>query len=289
MVILRPYLSIFIKKTLILHRNKFKIYPDNSKTMNKYTDVLRKSMRSLNLFDYVLIGSICALSLVSFYVKGEFNANIFIAALSAVLGVFCVVLGAKGSLANWIIGTVECILHIYICFVSHIYGDFLQRIFWNLPMQFFGWKNWRKRERHDNTTSIRTRYMTWNQRGITVLAVGVLTFVLGLFLQNFGPWMIGVLKDILPDMQFKTLKADYDFPALLWFDAFTTVASIVALFISIKAYVEQWYLWLSINITSLCIWIFQDTEFSFMTIAKYGVYLVNTFYGIYMWNKLSKE
>ena len=68
MVILRPYLSIFIEKTLILHRNKFKIYPDNIKIMNKYTDVLCKSMKSLNRFDYVLIGSICTLSLVSFYV-----------------------------------------------------------------------------------------------------------------------------------------------------------------------------------------------------------------------------
>ena len=131
--------------------------------------------------------------------------------------------------------------------------------------------------------------MTWRQRGITLIAVAVLTFVLGLFLKQFGPWMIGVLRDILPDMQFRTLKADYDFPALLWFDAFTTVASIVALYVSIKAFVEQWFLWLTINISSLCIWIFQDTDFSFMTIAKYGVYLVNTFYGIYVWNKLSKS
>lgn len=255
---------------------------------NKYTDVLSKSFKSLNAFDYILIITICALSIVSFVVKGDFNFRIFIAAFSAILGVFCVVLGAKGSVANWIIGTVECVLHIYICFVSHIYGDFLQRIFWNLPMQFLGWKNWRKRERKDNSTAIRTRYMTWSQRGITFVAVAVLTIILGIFLKYFGPWMIGVLREILPDMQFKTLKPDYDFPALLWFDAFTTVASIVALYISIKAFVEQWYLWLAINISSLCIWIFQDTEFSFMTIAKYGVYLVNTFYGIYMWNKLSK-
>ena len=85
------------------------------------------------------------------------------------------------------------------------------------------------------------------------------------------------------------VQDDYDFPALLWFDAFTTVASVAALYVSIKAFVEQWFLWLAINISSLCIWIFQDTDFSFMTIAKYGVYLVNTFYGIYVWNKLSKS
>ena len=33
----------------------------------------------------------------------------------------------------------------------------------------------------------------------------------------------------------------------------------------------------------------SDSEFSFMTVAKYSVYLVNTFYGIWMWSKLAKK
>ena len=257
--------------------------------MNKYTDVVKKSFATLNLFDYLLIAAILALSAVSFIVKGELNANVVIAAVSATLGVLCVVLGAKGALANWLFGIVECMLHIYICFASHIYGDFLQRLFWNLPMQFLGWKNWRRRERDDDTASIRTRYMTWKERFVTLSVIVFFTAVLGVFLKCFGPWLIGVLKDVLPDMEFKTLKADYDFEALLWCDSFTTVASVVALYVSIKAFVEQWYIWLAINVASICIWFFQDTDFSFMTIAKYTVYLVNSFYGIYMWNKLSKE
>lgn len=256
---------------------------------DKYSVTIKESLKHLNAFDIALLTVICGMSIVSFIMKGQLNANIVIAAVSAILGVFCVVLGAKGSIANWLLGFVECILHIYICLVSHIYGDFLQRLFYNLPMQVLGWKNWRKRERKDHSTSIHTRYMTWSQRGKTVAVVVVLTIALGMFLKDFGPWMIEVLHAYLPDMVFKTLKPDYDAPALVWCDAYTTVASIVALYISIKAFVEQWYLWLSINITSLCIWIVQDTDFSFMTIVKYSVYLVNTFYGIYMWNKLSKD
>jgi len=139
--------------------------------MNKYLDVVKRSLVSLNWFEILLLISILALSVISFIVKGEFSINNTIAAVSAILGVFCVVLGAKGSIANWIFGIVEACLHIYICFVTHIYGDFLQRVLWNLPMQFYGWKNWRKRERKDESTTIVTRYMSWNQRIYTVLAI----------------------------------------------------------------------------------------------------------------------
>ena len=252
--------------------------------MNKYLDVVKRSLTSLNWFETLLLVAILALSVISFIIKGEFSLNNTIAAVSAILGVFCVVLGAKGSIANWIFGIVEACLHIYICFVTHIYGDFLQRLLWNLPMQFYGWKNWRKRERKDKSTTIVTRYMSWNQRIYTVLAILIGTVCLGYFLKDFGPWLIGHLHEILPDMQFKTLKTDYDHPVQLWLDAFTTIISI-----STKAFVEQWFLWLIINITYICMWLMSDSDFSFMTVAKYSVYLINSFYGIWMWNKLSKK
>ena len=84
------------------------------------------------------------------------------------------------------------------------------------------------------------------------------------------------------------VQANYASESQLWLDATTTVLAIVTMFISVKAYVEQWYMWLFINVLSILIWIQSDTDFSFMVVAKYSVYLVNSFYGIYMWNKLSK-
>ena len=253
------------------------------------SEVVKKSITTLNVFEIVLMACIMLLALSSFFIKGEFSWQNCIAAVSAILGVFCVVLGAKGSLANWIFGMFEGFLHIVICFYTHMYGDFLQRIFWNLPMQFVGWKSWRKRELSDHTNRVKTRYMTWKQRGLTFLVVAVMTVLLGFFLKVFGPWMIDTLHGILPDMQFKTLKMDYDQEAQLWLDAFTTVLSIVTLYISVKAFVEQWYMWLIINVSYITMWLMSDSEFSFMTVAKYSVYLINTFYGIWMWSKLAKK
>lgn len=260
---------------------------------NRYLTLMRLTFRSLNWFEILLLLAILSLAVASFVIKGNFTINSIIAAFAAILGVFCVVLGAKGSMANWIFGIVEAFLHIYICFCTHIYGDFLQRLFYNLPMQFYGWKNWGKRRRHDDSGTIHTRYMTWKQRGITLLCVAAGTWALGEFLIYFGPWMIQTLTDMFQTMgwgeiSFKTLKADYDSYAQLWLDSFTTVLSIITMWISVKAFVEQWYMWLIINVAYIAMWLMSYSDFSFMTTAKYSVYLINSFYGIYSWNKLSK-
>ncbi|MDD6494252.1 MAG: nicotinamide riboside transporter PnuC [Bacteroidales bacterium] len=257
--------------------------------MNKYLYILKTSITGLNLFERLLLAAILCLTVIGFVMKGVVTFNSMIAAIAAILGVFCVVLGAKGSLANWIFGIIEAFLHIYICFCTHIYGDMLQRLVYNLPMQFIGWNKWKKRVRNDGSQTIHTRYMTWKQRTLTLIAVSAGTVALGLFLIAFGPWFIDTLHSVFPDMEFKTLKQSYDTPMQLWLDSFTTVMSVITMYISVKAFVEQWFMWLTINVAYIALWLMSDSEFSFMTVAKYSVYLINSFYGIYMWNKLSKE
>lgn len=257
--------------------------------MNKYLYILKTSITGLNLFERLLLAAILCLTVIGFVMKGVVTFNSMIAAIAAILGVFCVVLGAKGSLANWIFGIIEAFLHIYICFCTHIYGDMLQRLVYNLPMQFIGWNKWKKRVRNDGSQTIHTRYMTWKQRTLTLIAVSAGTVALGLFLIAFGPWFIDTLHSVFPDMEFKTLKQSYDTPMQLWLDSFTTVMSVITMYISVKAFVEQWFMWLTINVAYIALWLMSESEFSFMTVAKYSVYLINSFYGIYMWNKLSKE
>ncbi len=252
--------------------------------MNKYVYYLRQSFVHLNWFEITLMSAIMLLAILSFIIKGEFGVNNFIAAVSAILGVFCVVLGAKGSITNWLFGIVECFLYTYIAISGHIYGDALQRMLYTLPMQFIGWHLWSKRERDDESTQIQTRYMTWKVRMMYLTITAVMVLAFGYVLKFVGPH----LTNFFDYMHFK-VQADYASQSQLWLDSTTTVLSVVTLFISVKAYVEQWYLWLFINICSILIWVQSSTDFSFMVVAKYSVYLINSFYGIYMWHKLSNK
>lgn len=251
--------------------------------MNKYVNTVVQSFRRLNWFEVMLMAAIIILAIISFIYKGEFGFNNFIACVSAIMGVFCVVLGAKGSMANWIFGIIECFLYTYISISGHIYGDAMQRLLYTLPMQFVGWYLWSKRERNDESTQIETRYMSWMTRLEYLTVTTIMILALGYFLKFAGPH----LTEFFSYMHFK-VQANYASGSQLWLDATTTILAVVTTFISVKAYVEQWYLWLFINVFSILIWVQSDTDFSFMVVAKYSVYLVNSFYGIYMWNKLSK-
>ncbi len=251
--------------------------------MNKYLRIVRQSIITLTPFEVLLLVAILVLSILSFVVKGEFRLNNFIACVSAILGVFCVVLGAKGSIANWIFGIVECVLYSYIALAGHIYGDAMQRILYTLPMQFVGWHLWSKRKLNNDAAQIKTRYMTWKVRFLYLVITILIILAFGYFLKFVGPH----LTNFFYAMNFH-VQPNYTNGFQLWLDATTTIFFLVAMFISTKAYVEQWFLWLFINIFSIIIWSLSATEFSFMTVAKYSVYLVNSFYGLYMWNRLSK-
>ena len=246
----------------------------------------------LSLYDWFLIAGvvICSSIYTVYSVRSgsETLQGALLGSVAGIAGVFCVVLVAKGNIWNYLFGLVNVSLYAWISYKASLYGDACLNAFYYLPMQFIGFNMWKKRTRHDGTATIRTRYMTWRQRWITMASVVIGTIALGVFLIYFGPWMIGVLTEILPDMEFKTLKMDYDTTSQLWLDSFTTVMSIVTMVVSVKAFVEQWYMWLFINVAYIAMWLMSDSVFSFMTVAKYCVYFVNSIYGIYMWNKLSK-
>lgn len=250
----------------------------------KLTATLAASFKALNPFEICLMSAIMLLAVLSFVIKGEFAADNCVAAVSAVLGVFCVVFGAKGSMANWIFGVVECLLYSYICIKGHIYGDAIQRVLYTLPMQFVGWYLWSKRKRDDNTTQIHTRYMSWHTRLLYLAVMAAMVGAFGAFLKFAGPHLTTFFYSLNLHVQ-----PNYTNQLQLWMDATTTILFIVTMWMSVKAYVEQWYLWLFINALSICIWAMSATDFSFMTVSKYSVYLINSIYGIYMWNKLSKN
>ena len=65
-------------------------------------------------------------------------------------------------------------------------------------------------------------------------------------------------------------------------DSFTSIETITSL-------LDVVCMWIIINVAYISMWLMSDSDFSFMTVAKYSVYLINSFYGIYMWNKLSKN
>ena len=75
--------------------------------------------------------------------------------------------------------------------------------------------------------------------------------------------------------------------SLSYVDALSTVASIVAMVISIKMYLEQWIIWIIVDVVTVIMWAmaFVNGSDSIATLFMWIVYLANAFLMYIKWAK----
>lgn len=223
-----------------------------------------KKINTLGVFDWVLILGIIALNIIYSLLQQEVD---FLGTVAAVTGVICVVLVAKGNILNYFFGFINVALYAYISFNAQLYGDAVLNAFYYLPMQFIGWFLWfKKRESKDSVTVVAKR-MSGSQRVLLIIVSSALTLMVG--------YILSIYNDPQP-----------------YKDSATTVLSVIAMFVMVKAYVEQWILWIVVNIISTVMWFvlyFNGAEHSLFMIFMWLAYLANSVNGLLVWINLSKK
>lgn len=68
-----------------------------------------------------------------------------------------------------------------------------------------------------------------------------------------------------------------------WADAFTTALSIVAMWMLARKYLEQWLVWIAVDMASTMLYIYKDLWF---TAALYLAYAVIAVFGYRKWKRL---
>ena len=178
---------------------------------------------------------------------------------SAVTGVICVILTAKGKVSCFVWGIFNCIAYAYIGYINKYYGEFMLNAFYYLPMQFVGIYTWNK-HMNKETSNVEAKQITTKE--IIGYAVGSLTGILiyGYILQTLGG-------------------------NLPYVDAFTNTLSIVAAIMSIRRLAEQWILWILIDIASVGMWVVavQNGSDNIATLLMWSVYLANAIWGYIKW------
>lgn len=76
---------------------------------------------------------------------------------------------------------------------------------------------------------------------------------------------------------------DSDVP---WWDSFTTALSIIAMWMLARKYVEQWIVWIIVDIVCCGLYRYKGLEF---TSALYGLYTIIAIFGYFKWKRLMNE
>lgn len=223
-----------------------------------------KKINTLNWFDWLLISGIVLLNIIYSVLEGEAD---FTGVTAAVSGVVCVVLVAKGNILNYIFGVINVSLYAWISWKAQLYGDAFLNALYYLPMQFAGWFLWfRKRESEESVTIV-TRRMNVKERVWLAFISVTLTLLVG--------YLLSLAGDPQP-----------------YKDSATTVLSVIAMYIMVKAYMEQWALWVIVNMISIIMWLilyYKGAEHAMLMVIMWVAYLANSINGWIVWHRLSKH
>lgn len=223
-----------------------------------------RNLNTLKPFDWFLIVGIISINVIYSLLEKEFD---IIGSIAGITGVVCVVLVAKGNIFNYFFGLVNVSLYALISYKAALYGDAALNAFYYLPMQFIGWYSWMGRRNNKESVTVVAKRMITSERVILVL-ISLTTVAL-------TAWVLYILEDPQP------IK-----------DATTTVLSIIAMFLMVRRYMEQWVLWIIVNIISVVMWVIAFTSgesHSMLMVIMWLFYLANSVNGWIVWIRLSQN
>ena len=227
--------------------------------MEKYKTWIKNELWvGYTLFEKLFLLSMLLLQIAVYIIVPDSVIGI----ISGISGVISVVLCAKGKISFYFIGFVQTISYLYLAWTNAFYGEVIENLFYLVTMIWgiFIWKkNMQKNE--NGTSDVKAKKFNWWQWVISVVLTIAATLVMGYVLDQIGSNQA-------------------------YLDAATNVMAILAQFLMIWCYREQWVWWVVIDIVCIVMW-FNVGNWSM--VAMYIAWTINAIYGWYNWTKLNKR
>jgi nicotinamide mononucleotide transporter len=217
--------------------------------------------------------------------------NWLVSPISAISGVLCVVMVAKGLLSNWIWGLISACSYGLIAWTSGYYGDWLLNWFYFLPAQFFIYYSWRH-QLHSETRQVRVKRLGWHWLWVLLLVL-LSIIALAEVLSNLDTFISDALKrnsavyDSLQTLTGFSLSG----PLL---DASTVVLQITAQLLMIRMFAAQWPFWIATNVLTIFAWSLvlvttpNSAPYAVPTLLMWIAFLINSVYGAISWHRGAK-
>ncbi|MBP9477789.1 MAG: nicotinamide mononucleotide transporter [Sebaldella sp.] len=218
-----------------------------------------KVLKEWNWFEKSWLVIFTVINIIVFF----YSKDSVLGLIASLTGMLSVILVAKGKISNYYFGIINVVLYGFISYQSKYYGEAMLNLGYFLPMQLIGLVVWSKNQVNvDEKTEVKAERMKKKQIILwSIVAIaGILIY--GIILKKIG--------NVLP-----------------FADAFTNVLSIIAMILMVKRYIEQWAVWILIDIVSIYMWFFIKSNYN-ITIM-WTAYLINAIYGLINWIILYKK
>jgi nicotinamide mononucleotide transporter len=165
----------------------------------------------------------------------------------------------KASIYLWIASIIMPAIYIIVYYQAGLYADFGINIYY-LIASVYGWIIWKKQQGQtdnipQNTISCMPKSRWYPLVGITTLLFAAIAWILIRFTDSNVPY---------------------------W-DSFTTALSVAALWMLAHKYIEQWLVWIIVDVVCCGLYIYKELYF---TAGLYGLYSIIALFGYIKWKQL---
>ncbi len=175
--------------------------------------------------------------------------------IGVAVGVIYLYFEWRASIWLWAASIVMPAIYIFVYFESGFYADMAMNGYY-LGASIYGWLYWtigRKKENKLPITHIP------RQKIVPLIAIGVVLW--------------GAIWLALVRFTDSTVPIG---------DAFTTAASVVAMWALSRKYAEQWLIWLAVDVVCTALYLYKGL---YPTAVLYGAYSVIALFGYFKWRK----
>ncbi len=186
----------------------------------------------------------------------------FIELFGTITGLITVWLAARNNIWTWPIGLINVSSFFIIFWQVQLYADmFLQLYFFG--MSIYGWLYWYGQK--DVVEKI--TFLSSKSRLISLIIIIIGVFIVGA--------VISKIHIYFPEVFVKPAAYPY-------FDAFTTVVSIIASIWMARRILESWVLWILVDIVAIGLYFLKGIK---LVSIEYGIFLLMSIYGLIVWIK----
>ena len=189
----------------------------------------------------------------------NFFANHWLDITTTALGLAYILLEYKASVWMWVVGFVMQSLGIVLYYQKGLYADCGMECYY-LAMTVYGFVAWMRHQQKASDLPIRhmpkQTALAW--LGIAALIWGVIYFLLSRFTNSNVPVA----------------------------DAFTTALSIVGIWALARKYIEQWFVWIVVDVVTCALYFYKDIPFK---AGLYGLYVIIAVFGYRKWRSMMEE
>ena len=186
----------------------------------------------------------------------EFLTNHWLDITTTALGLSYILLEYKASVWMWVVGFMMQSLGIVLYYQKGLYADCGME-FYYLAMTVYGFIAWMRHSSQKKDLPIchmpKKTAFVW--LGIATLIWLVIWYLLTRFTDSRVPIL----------------------------DAFTTALSIVGIWALARKYLEQWFVWIVVDIVTCCLYFYKDIPFK---ASLYVLYVFIAIFGYFKWRKM---